>query len=124
MIWVLCLTLIMGIIGLFKSAFEENPTQDEMMYEFGEDAATLPPPSSKDLKITEGSMLEGIYNSLVSGQIVTNEIARREFGCKRVPNFIFKLRAKGLVIETLTMPDGDVGYIYRKFDYSKYDKTA
>jgi hypothetical protein len=83
------------------------------------DIPVLPCPSAKDLSIDEKSKLGKIYEMLVRGDILTNEICFRAIESKKASTFIFKLRKKGLVIDTLTMPDLSVGYKFRKFNYDK-----
>ena len=80
---------------------------------------TLPTPTSKELGIREGSKLEMVFNSLIKGNILTNEIAHKDFSIAKIATFIFKLRGKGLVIENIDMPNGECGYIFRKFNYDK-----
>jgi hypothetical protein len=83
------------------------------------DAPVLPCPSAKELSIDEKSKLGIIFNMLIHGDIITNELCFGAVESKKASSFIFKLRKKGLVIDTLTMPDLSVGYKFRKFNYDK-----
>lgn len=99
----------------------ENVPLDEDTYlqEHIADIPVLPCPTAKELSIDAKSKLGIIFIMLTRGDIITNEICFRAIESKKASTFIFKLRKKGLLIDTLTMPDLSVGYKFRKFNYDK-----
>ena len=104
----------------YVDTIENVPLEDELfIQEPIADVPVLPCPSASELSIDEKSKLGKIYSMLVKGDILTNEICFRAIETKKASSFIFKLRKKGLVIDTLTMPDLSVGYKFRKFNYDK-----
>jgi len=76
---------------------------------------TLPNPTLQELNIAESSKLAKVYEMLLRGDIITDEIVFRALGSKRASIFIFRLREKGMVIDTLIMPNGKSGYAFRNF---------
>jgi hypothetical protein len=117
--------MVAGIIFILSKHYYVDPIEnipveeDLFIKEPIADIPVLPCPSAKDLSIDEKSKLGKIYEMLVRGDIVTNEICFRAIESKKASIFIFKLRKKGLLIDTLTMPDLSVGYKFRKFNYDK-----
>lgn len=122
--FVLFVTLVVTIFVMTKNYYVETienvPVEEDLFIkEPIADIPVLPCPSAKDLSIDEESKLGKIYALLVRGDIITNEICFRAIESKKASTFIFKLRKKGLLIDTLTMPDLSVGYKFRKFNYDK-----
>ena len=123
--FVLLVTLSVTIFVFSKNFFEKPvvndylENKDTFIEEPIADAPVLPCPSAKELSSDLDSKLGIIYTMLVRGDVITNEICFRAIQSKKVAIFIFKLRKKGLVIDTLTMPDLSVGYKFRKFNYDK-----
>ena len=122
--FVLFVTIAVTIFVFSKQYYvdtiENVPLEDELfIQEPIADSPVLPCPSASELSIDEKSKLGKIYSMLVKGDILTNEICFRAIETKKASSFIFKLRKKGLVIDTLTMPDLSVGYKFRKFNYDK-----
>jgi len=104
----------------YVDTIENVPMEEEFFIEETiADAPVLPCPSAKELSIDEKSKLGIIFNMLIHGDIITNELCFGAVESKKASSFIFKLRKKGLVIDTLTMPDLSVGYKFRKFNYDK-----
>lgn len=122
--FVLFVTIVVTIFVFSKHYYvdtlENIPVEEELfIQEPIADAPVLPCPSANDLSIDAESKLGKVFEMLVRGDIITNEISFRVIGSTKVATFIFKLRKKGLVIDTLTMPDCSVGYKFRKFNYDK-----
>ena len=104
----------------YVDTIENVPMEEEFFIEEPlSDAPVLPCPSASDLSIDLDSKLGIVFTMLTRGDVITNEICFRVIESKKVATFIFKLRKKGLVIDTLTMPDLSVGYKFRKFNYDK-----
>jgi len=76
---------------------------------------TLPNPTLQELNILKSSKLAKVYEMLVRGDVLTDEIVFRSLGSKKASIFIFRLREKGMVIDTLIMPNGKSGYVFRNF---------
>jgi hypothetical protein len=122
--FVLFVTLAVTIFVMTKNYYVETienvPVEEDVFIkEPIADIPVLPCPSAKDLSIDEQSKLGIVFSMLTRGDILTNEICFRAIESKKASTFIFKLRKKGLVIDTLTMPDLSVGYKFRKFNYDK-----
>jgi hypothetical protein len=122
---ILLVTLAVTIF-VFSKNFFDKPTvndysvsKDILIKEPIADIPVLPCPSAKELGIDEKSKLGKIFTMLIYGDIITNELCFWAVESKKASSFIFKLRKKGLVIDTLTMPDLSVGYKFRKFNYDK-----
>jgi hypothetical protein len=122
---ILLVTLAVTIF-VFSKNFFDKPTvndysvnKDIFIKEPIADIPVLPCPSAKELGIDEKSKLGKIFTMLIYGDIITNELCFWAVESKKASSFIFKLRKKGLVIDTLTMPDLSVGYKFRKFNYDK-----
>lgn len=95
--------------GISHEDFMNIPTHQQV------EKPTLPNPSLADLNIGEGSKLSIVFDMLIKGDIITDEILMRKIGSKRCGIFIFRLREKGMIIDTLIMPNGKTGYIFRNF---------
>jgi hypothetical protein len=122
--FVLFVTLAVTIFVMTKNYYVETienvPVEEDVFIkEPIADSPVLPCPSAKDLSIDEESKLGIVFSMLTRGDILTNEICFRAIESKKASTFIFKLRKKGLLIDTLTMPDLSVGYKFRKFNYDK-----
>ncbi len=118
---ILCILLFVAIFRYSKDAYNHEPlgesfedVNNEPVYNKVE-KPTLPTPTLHDLNIDKSSKLAKVYEMLVSGDILNDEICARVIGSKRVSIFIFRLREKGIVIDTLIMPDGKCAYAYRGF---------
>ena len=118
----------LGILGLliFLSLFifsKKTFNQEAENYEEIEnlpiylkvEKPTLPNPTLQELNILESSKLAKVYEMLVRGDVLTDEIVFRSLGSKKASIFIFRLREKGMVIDTLIMPNGKSGYAFRNF---------
>jgi hypothetical protein len=118
--------MVAGTIFILGKNLFDKPTvndsfvnKDIFIKETISDIPVLPCPSAKELGIDEKSKLGKIFTMLIYGDIITNELCFWAVESKKASSFIFKLRKKGLVIDTLTMPDLSVGYKFRKFNYDK-----
>ena len=121
-IFALCVLGVLIFLSLF--VFSQDSFHDEAeKYEEIEnlptyhkvEKPTLPTPTLEELNIAESSKLAKIYEMLLRGDIITDEIVFRALGSKRASIFIFRLREKGMVIDTLIMPNGKSGYAFRNF---------
>jgi hypothetical protein len=119
----LCILGVLIFVSLFVFSKENYKDKAHENYDDVEnipiyekvEKPTLPIPTIEDLHIQDGSKLAKVYEMLVRGDLVTPEIIYRALGSKKVGIFIYRLREKGMVIDTLKMPDGKVGYAFRNF---------
>jgi hypothetical protein len=122
-VFALCILGVLIFVSLFVFSKENYKDKAHENYDDVEnipiyekvEKPTLPIPTIEDLHIQEGSKLAKVYEMLVRGDLVTPEIIYRVLGSKKVGIFIYRLREKGMVIDTLKMPDGKVGYAFRNF---------
>jgi hypothetical protein len=121
-IFALCVLGVLIFLSLFvfsKDSFHDEAEKYEEIENLPTyhkvEKPTLPTPTLEELNIAETSKLAKIYEMLVRGDILTDEIVFRALGSKRASIFIFRLREKGMVIDTLIMPNGKSGYAFRNF---------
>jgi hypothetical protein len=118
----LCVLATLVFLSLFifsKKPYEENIENYEEVENLPTyhkvEKPTLPNPTLQELNIAESSKLAKVYEMLIRGDILTDEIVFRALGSKKASIFIFRLRERGMVIDTLIMPNGKSGYAFRNF---------